>query len=88
MEMKSEPALISSPVFHFPRDAARNHAVCQEEKLLEIRVGHFFSYATAISDFSYAYRQNRMKSLSVVRVGCGYLRPHLYGQRDGACEGR
>jgi hypothetical protein len=48
MEMKFEPALISSPVFRFPRYAARNHTICQKEKLLEFSVGHFFPHATAM----------------------------------------
>ena len=48
IEIKFDPALISSPVFRFPRYATHDHTIRQKDKVLEFRVSHFFSHAPAI----------------------------------------
>jgi hypothetical protein len=47
--MNLDPQMITSPVFRFPRCAARNHTICQKEKFLKIRVSHSSSCAPAIN---------------------------------------
>jgi len=41
LEMNFDSAVISSPVFRFPRYATRTHTIRQKDKVLEFRVRHF-----------------------------------------------
>ena len=41
LEMNFDSAVVSSPIFRFPRYATRNHAIRQKDQVLEFRVRHF-----------------------------------------------
>jgi hypothetical protein len=57
LEMKFDPAAISSPVFRFPRVANRSQTIRPKEKALEFRVCHFPSHASTIINVSRFFRQ-------------------------------